>query len=229
MRNVRILAALGSARCSGGGERRCVIHLDAHERLRLPRQFAIGEGSRRPGEPRLRHGAAAGTSAPGPATSISATTSDVDYEVDLYTGFSGGDEDGLGWDVGLVYYAYPDESDFNYPEIYGSLSYGWFKGKLWYSNDFGGDSIAARRRRSTSRGERATFPLPAEFLDHCARRLQLRRLLGRRDRRLGLHRLFGRRRLHGQPFQPGAEVRRHDADDGDFGARTTTSSTTKAA
>jgi uncharacterized protein (TIGR02001 family) len=67
---------------------------------------------------------------------------DIDYEVDLYTGFSGGDEEGLGWDVGLVYYAYPDDSDANYPEIYGKLNYGMFSGALFYSNDYvnSGDS-----------------------------------------------------------------------------------------
>jgi uncharacterized protein (TIGR02001 family) len=63
---------------------------------------------------------------------------EVNYEVDLYTGFSGGDEEGLGWDVGIVYYMYPDESDYNFPEIYGGATYNWFEGKLWYSNDFGG-------------------------------------------------------------------------------------------
>lgn len=52
------------------------------------------------------------------ASNVDFGPADVDYEVDLYTGFSGGDENGLGWDVGLVYYSYPDESDFNYPEIY---------------------------------------------------------------------------------------------------------------
>src|SRR5687767_2651799 len=62
---------------------------------------------------------------------------DVDYEVDLYTGFAGEAEGGLGYDVGVVYYAYPDESDFNYIEAYGGVSYQWFEGKLWYSNDFG--------------------------------------------------------------------------------------------
>jgi uncharacterized protein (TIGR02001 family) len=62
--------------------------------------------------------------------------SDVDVEVDLYTGFSGGEEDGLGWDVGFVYYAYPDDSDLNYPEIYGKLNYGMFSGGLFYSNDW---------------------------------------------------------------------------------------------
>jgi uncharacterized protein (TIGR02001 family) len=66
--------------------------------------------------------------------------SDVDYEVDLYSGFTGTSEGGLGYDVGVVYYAYPDDSDINYFEIYGSASYEWFKGKLWYSNAFGGDT-----------------------------------------------------------------------------------------
>ncbi len=61
---------------------------------------------------------------------------DVGIEVDVYTGFSGGAEDGLGWDVGINYYAYPEESDYNYPEIYGKLSYGMFSGGLFYSNDW---------------------------------------------------------------------------------------------
>lgn len=61
---------------------------------------------------------------------------DIDYEVDLYTGFSGGDEEGLGWDVGFIYYAYPDDSDANYPEIYGKINYNVFSGALFYSNDF---------------------------------------------------------------------------------------------
>jgi uncharacterized protein (TIGR02001 family) len=61
---------------------------------------------------------------------------DADIEVDLYTGFSGGEEGGLGWDVGLVYYSYPSDSDLNYPEIYGKLHYSVFSGALFYSNDF---------------------------------------------------------------------------------------------
>jgi uncharacterized protein (TIGR02001 family) len=68
---------------------------------------------------------------------------DIDYEVDLYTGFTGGDEEGLGWDVGFVYYAYPDESDANYPEIYGKISHGMFSGALFYSNDYVGSGDSA--------------------------------------------------------------------------------------
>lgn len=66
--------------------------------------------------------------------------SNVDYELDLYTGFSGGVDGGLGWDVGFVYYTYPDDSDINYPEIYGKLNYGMFSGGLYYSNDWGNSS-----------------------------------------------------------------------------------------
>ncbi len=61
---------------------------------------------------------------------------DAGIEIDLYTGFAGETAAGMGWDVGITYYAYPDESDYNYPEIYGKLSYGIFSGGLFYSNDW---------------------------------------------------------------------------------------------
>jgi uncharacterized protein (TIGR02001 family) len=88
--------------------------------------------------------------------------SDVDYELDVYTGFSGEAESGLGYDVGLVYYAYPDDSDVNYFEAYGSLSKDWFKGKLWYSNDFGGDTTGGDTPAFYVEAN-GTFPLPANF------------------------------------------------------------------
>jgi len=84
----------------------------------------------------------------------------VDYEVDVYAGFSGGET--LLWDAGIVYYAYPDESDFNYAEIYGSLGYEWFEGKLWYSNDFGGDATEGDTSAIYIEGN-AAFPLPQNF------------------------------------------------------------------
>jgi len=65
---------------------------------------------------------------------------DADYEIDLYTGFTGAiGEGGPAWDAGLVYYTY-EKSVYNYPEIYASLSKSWFKAKASYSNDFGGDT-----------------------------------------------------------------------------------------
>jgi uncharacterized protein (TIGR02001 family) len=88
---------------------------------------------------------------------------DVNYEVDLYTGFSGSTgEGGLGWDAGIILYSYPEESDFNYLEIYGSLSKDWFKGKLWYSNDFGGNATDGDTPAFYVEAN-GTFPLPANF------------------------------------------------------------------
>ena len=84
----------------------------------------------------------------------------VDYEVDVYAGFSGGET--LLWDAGIVYYAYPDESDFNYAEIYGSLGYEWFEGKLWYSNDFGGDATEGDTSAIYAEAN-ATIELPQNF------------------------------------------------------------------
>lgn len=58
---------------------------------------------------------------------------DASYELDFYLGFSGdlGDS-GFGYDVGYIYYAYPDsaESDssneYDFGEVYGSLSFANF-------------------------------------------------------------------------------------------------------
>jgi len=55
---------------------------------------------------------------------------DASFELDFYLGFSGdlGDS-GLGYDVGYIYYAYPDsaetvsDNEYDFGEIYGSLSY----------------------------------------------------------------------------------------------------------
>ena len=64
-----------------------------------------------------------------------------------------------------MYYAYPDESDLNYPEIYGKLSYSWFKGKLWYSQR----RSAAMQTDDDAHGyvqrSERHVPMPAEFLD----------------------------------------------------------------
>lgn len=47
------------------------------------------------------------------------------YELDLYGGFSNAINDDLSYDVGFIYFAYPDETsgDADFSEIYGSLSY----------------------------------------------------------------------------------------------------------
>jgi uncharacterized protein (TIGR02001 family) len=105
------------------------------------------------------------------ASNVDFGATDVDYEVDLYSGFTGTSEGGLGYDVGVVYYAYPDESDLNYFEIYGSVSYEWFKGKVWYSNAFGGDAAEDYFAANVGNDDaaalyvegNATIPLPQNF------------------------------------------------------------------
>lgn len=56
--------------------------------------------------------------------------SDTNIEADFYGGFAGALESGISWDVGVIYYAYPDadESDFDFLEIKGALGYEFASG-----------------------------------------------------------------------------------------------------
>ena len=84
---------------------------------------------------------------------------DGDIEIDLYAGYAGETEAGLGWDVGLVWYAYPGSDDISdYPELYGALSYKWFELKQWYSNDLSGSDEDGFYTEGN-----ASFELPANF------------------------------------------------------------------
>ena len=111
---------------------------------------------------------------------VGAWASNIDYgngydgniELDLYAGFAGETEAGLGWDVGLVWYLYPDSSENrtrcedlgldceipDYPELYAGVSYKWFELKQWYSNDLGGSDEDGLYTEAN-----ASFELPANF------------------------------------------------------------------
>ena len=54
------------------------------------------------------------------ATNVALEDGADDVEVDLYAGFAA-DAGPLSFDVGAIYYLYPDFSDFNYIELYGSV------------------------------------------------------------------------------------------------------------
>jgi uncharacterized protein (TIGR02001 family) len=55
-------------------------------------------------------------------------------EIDTYAGYAGGDaKEGWGYDVGAIYYSYPNQGSANYPEFYTGVSKGVFSAKLWYS------------------------------------------------------------------------------------------------
>ncbi|MDP7592204.1 MAG: TorF family putative porin [Litorilituus sp.] len=47
------------------------------------------------------------------------------YELDFYGGFGGDISDGISYDVGFIYFAYPDETsgDAGFSEVYGSVSF----------------------------------------------------------------------------------------------------------
>ena len=58
-------------------------------------------------------------------------------EMDVFVGFSG--EKVVGYDVGIIYYTYPNSGELNYAEAYGSISKGPATLKVWWAwNDFGG-------------------------------------------------------------------------------------------
>ena len=66
-------------------------------------------------------------------------------EADLYGGYANELANGLGYDVGLIYYAYPQankpDNELDFTEVYGSLSFGPVSGGIHYTIDTeaGGD------------------------------------------------------------------------------------------
>jgi uncharacterized protein (TIGR02001 family) len=69
---------------------------------------------------------------------------DGDIEIDLIAGFAGETGIGIGWDVGAVYYMYPDSNSTgsrdaikDYGEAYLGGSYQMFDAKVWYADDYG--------------------------------------------------------------------------------------------
>lgn len=69
-------------------------------------------------------------------------STDTNLEIDYYGGFAGETEAGLGWDVGVIYYNYPDssDSDLDFFEVYGGLGYAFeggvgVGGYLYYDPD----------------------------------------------------------------------------------------------
>lgn len=90
---------------------------------------------------------------------------DGDIEVDLYAGIAGETGGGVGWDVGLIWYAYPDSDSSatkskiaDYFEIYASIAYKQFEFKQWYSDDYCDCNLDELYSEVNG-----TFELPSEF------------------------------------------------------------------
>ena len=65
-------------------------------------------------------------------------------ELDVYLVYAFGDPvETIGWDVGAIYYSYPNAGEGNFPEVYAGLSKGVFGLKTWYSWDFAGTGKTA--------------------------------------------------------------------------------------
>ena len=72
-----------------------------------------------------------------------------------------------GWYVGAVYYAYLQETDFDYLEAYAGIGYApkdgiSIKGKFFYSPDFGGKTTDGNTPAEYLSGDLAV-PLPSNF------------------------------------------------------------------
>lgn len=73
---------------------------------------------------------------------------DASYELDLYLGYAG-DMGDVSYDVGYIYYAYPDsaevdgDNEYDFGELYGSLGYDAFSLSVNYvvNNDDGADAL----------------------------------------------------------------------------------------
>lgn len=76
------------------------------------------------------------------------TVDDASAEVDLYAGFASDFSNGIGYDVGVLTYQYPNADgslDYDFTEVYGSLSYKWTEALettayLAYTSDYFGGS-----------------------------------------------------------------------------------------
>lgn len=69
---------------------------------------------------------------------------DADFEFDIYGGYGGNFTDAWSYDVGLLYYAYPQGWQLDFLEVYGSLTYDFgpaaLTGGVAYSGDFFGET-----------------------------------------------------------------------------------------
>jgi uncharacterized protein (TIGR02001 family) len=85
------------------------------------------------------------------------------YELDLYLGYAGEVGNGIGYDVGYVYYAYPDSPDsIDFGEIYGEMTFSMFKAGLAYTiNSDNDDSLFDTGDLYYYFG--ADLPLPMDF------------------------------------------------------------------
>jgi len=60
---------------------------------------------------------------------------DAGYELDLYGGYGGEWANGISYDIGFIYYAYPNLDDSDFSEVYIGGGYGGFSGSVSFQVD----------------------------------------------------------------------------------------------
>lgn len=86
---------------------------------------------------------------------------DTDYEANFYAGLAGGGQ-GLQWDAGLIYYVFPQTSEYDFFEAYAGVENGWLEGRLWYASDYGGRETDGHTHAFYLEGN-AVIALPRDF------------------------------------------------------------------
>lgn len=56
-------------------------------------------------------------------SSVDSSTSTGGLELDYYVGYGGSFSDSVSYDIGYIFYGYPNDSSNNFEEVYGSVSY----------------------------------------------------------------------------------------------------------
>lgn len=85
------------------------------------------------------------------------SASDNGAEVDFYAGF-GGEASGIGYDLGYIYYAYPQHDDSDFGELYGSVSFQMLTVGLAYTTNSEADTDGDLYYYAN-----ASFDLPQDF------------------------------------------------------------------
>jgi len=92
----------------------------------------------------------------------------ADIEVDYYAGFGGEFKNMVGYDVGVIYYAYPDSSDaddndYDFTEVYGSLSYDFGPAAVSLGVNYSSDFFGTNTDNATYVALGVDVPLPNDF------------------------------------------------------------------
>ncbi len=87
---------------------------------------------------------------------------DTSYELDFYAGYAGNITEDLSYDLGYLYYAYPDaDGSIDFGELHGAVTWKWFELSYSHAINAGNDVAAAPLDDKDLGyfGATATFPL----------------------------------------------------------------------